>query len=305
MSTVLAGDSLGGRKLRDGSTPTQPELPALALAQFRPLTRGACGPAVRELQRKLVLLKVPGALQAQASGPGVFGPLTQSAVIAFQQKHRIKPTGQVGQYTAAAIEKALAKLQRVQREPVQDRAERAPPPVCTPSFSGTRPAEGTDALQGPLTPPVTSRAADRSAQRYADVINQLAVGVNPRYARAGRAAGPTFVNDVTRAMGAEVPLRHANKELGASGMSDWLRIMGPQNGWKRVDARHAQGYANAGRPALATARSPSGEALLALVRPGNFTSAGPTVAFAGSKSFNHGHVSHAFGAVEPEYYVHA
>ncbi len=304
MSTVLAGDGLGAaRSLRDLGAPTQPELAPLP-KDFRPLTRGARGPQVRELQRRLVALRIPGALAAQASGPGVFGPLTKAAVIAFQERHGLKPTGQVGPYTHAAIERELTRLQPVEPPAAQPASstKRAPTTDYVGRFLGTRPAEGTDLVDpsAPVPPSVTSHASNRSAARYADAINQFAVGVNPRYARRGtQTFGPLFVWDVTCAMGAEVPPR------SPQGLKDWLATSGASRGWKLADGRTAQLYANEGRPALATGGSGSG-AQVAVVRPGNFTEGGPTVAFAGNRNFNHGHALHAFGAaVKPEYFVHA
>ncbi|MHB8874702.1 MAG: phage tail tip lysozyme [Myxococcaceae bacterium] len=70
------------------------------------LKRGMTGSAVRELQQGLVRLGFM--TQAQMNtGPGVFGPRTESAVKAFQSRHGIQATGYYGPLTRAALAKAL------------------------------------------------------------------------------------------------------------------------------------------------------------------------------------------------------
>jgi peptidoglycan hydrolase-like protein with peptidoglycan-binding domain len=66
------------------------------------LQRGMTGGLVRELQRHLV---AEGHLRAAdaATGPGVFGPRTETAVKAFQQSEGLPVTGMVGPQTWAAL----------------------------------------------------------------------------------------------------------------------------------------------------------------------------------------------------------
>jgi peptidoglycan hydrolase-like protein with peptidoglycan-binding domain len=70
------------------------------------LRAGARGDAVRRLQDALVTL---GHLSAsdRATGPGVFGPKTLAAVLAFQRRAGIPVDGVVGPMTEAALERAL------------------------------------------------------------------------------------------------------------------------------------------------------------------------------------------------------
>lgn len=267
------------------------------------LRRGMTGAGVRELQRKLQVLGYLSAADI-ATGPGVFGPRTQNAVMNFQVRHGIKRTGVVGSYTQDALARAL------NRGPTP-----APAPAPSPSnggyvrqFDGTRPASGTTNTRAwePVNAPLRSNSSNRSATRYADVINQFAVGRNPRYApRNGNTYCNIFVWDVTRAMGAELPHWVNGRELDANSVNRWLHQSGGANGWRRVDARTAQAYANAGRPSVASWRNPAGIGHIAMVRPGQITSAGPAAAQAGARNFNNGHIANGFGSRQPEYWVHA
>ena len=77
-----------------------------------------------------------------------------------------------------------------------------------PSMMERPPQPGTTGTNRavPTTPPVQSDASNRSVAIYNNVINQFAVGVNPRYQPSTNA---TYCNifawDVTRAMNAEIP----------------------------------------------------------------------------------------------------
>lgn len=72
------------------------------------LARGASGDAVLALQRSLV---DAGALHHAdlLSGPGVFGPLTQAAVVAFQRASGLPQTGYYGPLTQVALAGALKR----------------------------------------------------------------------------------------------------------------------------------------------------------------------------------------------------
>jgi len=269
------------------------------------LLRGATGAGVREVQRKLMSL---GYLtpEAVATGPGVFGPRTEDAVRAFQKRHGLKNTGVVGSYTQAALSAAMVRTTQ-QAPSVLATATAGLRSASYPSrYDGSAPAPGT---QSPPTeairPAVTSTPADRSAARYADVINQFAVGTNPRYLRRGtQTFSHVFVGDVTHAMGAPIPREVGGIGLNANGVNGWLKGIGPQHGWRAVDAATALQYANAGAPAIASWRNAQGPGHLAVVRPGG-SGPGPTVAQAGARNFNQGLADNGFGASAPEYFVHA
>ncbi|MBI4751643.1 MAG: penicillin-insensitive murein endopeptidase [Acidobacteria bacterium] len=71
------------------------------------LTRGDSGPAVAELQAKLVRL---GLLEKKAGSDGKFGPKTERAVMEFQQDHGLEPSGALTSETATSLESALATV---------------------------------------------------------------------------------------------------------------------------------------------------------------------------------------------------
>ncbi len=267
------------------------------------LRRGMTGQAVRELQRQLQAL---GYLSAGdvASGPGVFGPRTEAAVMAFQSRHNIRRTGVVADYTRNALATALRGGSPAPAPSTSPTSSAGYPP----RYNGTRPAAGTTNTRAwePVDAPLRSDTSNRSAARYADVLNQFAVAANPRYARRnGNTYCNIFVWDVTRAMGAELPHWVNGRELNANAVSQWLNTTGPSKGWRKVDAATAQQYANAGRPSVASWRNPNGIGHIAMVRPGTLTAGGPAIAQAGSRNFNDGHVADGFGNARPEYWVHA
>lgn len=186
----------------------------------------------------------------------------------------------------------------------------------TPTYNGSRPAPGTTDTNAarPLNPPVTNNPAHRSAAAYSNVVNQFAVGNNPRYAhRDGNTYCNIFIWDVTRAMGAEVPHWVNNNgtpmkygqghELDANDTNTWLRQHGAEHGWRKVSAAEAQKLANVGHPAIASWNNPGGIGHIAIVRPGSINSNGPEIAQAGSRNLNDTHVRETFGNRPVEYFV--
>jgi peptidoglycan hydrolase-like protein with peptidoglycan-binding domain len=80
----------------------QSAAPTPSAARRAALQRGMTGGLVRELQRHLV---AEGDLRSAdvATGPGVFGPRTEHAVRAFQEREGLPVTGMVGPQTWAAL----------------------------------------------------------------------------------------------------------------------------------------------------------------------------------------------------------
>jgi len=77
-------------------------------------------------------------------------------------------------------------------------------------YDGSKPAPGMDSTYGKpgqlqLDAPVKSDSSNRSGDLYEDVINQFAVGNNPRYAQDEHTYCNTFAGDVARAMGVPLP----------------------------------------------------------------------------------------------------
>lgn len=181
-------------------------------------------------------------------------------------------------------------------------------------FDGIHPAPGTVSLSRAnfVHPPLTNTKGNRSAEIYSQVINQFAVGNNPRYL-AGR--GKTYCNifmwDVTRAMDAEIPHwiddagdiatpgERGAQEITINGGIVWLNRFGDAHGWNPCSQDEAQDAANQGKVAVVTFKNPTGHGHTAVVRPGNINSKGATTAQAGRHNFNLGHVRDGFGNLSP------
>ncbi|MBN2360300.1 MAG: hypothetical protein JXR83_12680, partial [Deltaproteobacteria bacterium] len=194
-------------------------------------------------------------------------------------------------------------------------------PVVNPgTYDGTQPAPGTTNTRAwiPLDAPLQNREGDRSASNYAQVINQFAVGNNPRYTpREGNTYCNIFAWDVTRAMGAEIPHWVKNDgspaavgeagayELDANGVNRWLNNHGEANGWRQVSAEEAQRLANEGHPCVASWYHSGGIGHISVVRPGELTNKGPAIAQAGSTCTNSTHVWNIFpSGADVQYWVH-
>jgi LysM repeat protein len=187
-------------------------------------------------------------------------------------------------------------------------------------YDGLHPAPGTTTpnQSALIFPPVTSTVANRSQALYDQVIDQLAVGNNPRYLPAnGCTYCNIFVWDVTRAMNCAIP--HwvlADGTIAAPGQpgafeididegAHWMTTYGvPRYGWQLVDAATAQAHANAGQPAVAIWSNPGGHGHTAVVRAGVLTARGPAIAQAGGHNFNYGHLADGFGELQPLFYAH-
>lgn len=204
----------------------------------------------------------------------------------------------------------------------------APEPVPAPApghgsvYDGIHPAPGTvTPHSGNLNhPPLTNTSQNRNPDIYAQVINQFAVGYNPRYLPGG---GNTYCNifawDVTRAMNCEIPhwiddswnIAKPNTpgafEITINSGVNWMMKYGVRDhGWQSVNAQTAQDYANQGKVAVAMWKNPipANHGHIAVVRPGTITSKGAASAQAGSINFNSGHIKDGFGNITPKYYVH-
>lgn len=203
--------------------------------------------------------------------------------------------------------------------PSQPSAPVDAPQVDPGRYDGRTPAPGTTNTKAwiPVDAPLQNRPGDRSASQYADVLDQFAVGNNPRYAkRNGNTYCNIFVWDATRAMGAEIPHwvdGNGNPakvgasgawEMNANATNRWLHNHGPRHGWRQVSAEEAQRLANQGHPTVASWNNPGGIGHIAMVRPGELTAGGPTIAQAGSSNFNSGTVRQGFGSAQPQYFVH-
>ncbi len=156
-----------------------------------------------------------------------------------------------------------------------------PPPQVTPSpgtqthytprFDGSKPAPGMDSTYGkpgqlPLDAVVKSTPDNRDPYLYEDVINQFAVGNNPRYAPDKWTYCNTFAGDVARAMGHPFPTKAEwglnPRDRATIAMPDLWRyftdpkapIRAAEQGWReiRVDnLQELERYVNSGKMAVA------------------------------------------------------
>ncbi|MFP2932068.1 peptidoglycan-binding protein [Pyxidicoccus sp. 3LG] len=194
--------------------------------------------------------------------------------------------------------------------------------ATTQRYDGSKPATGTTNTNAAqvTNPPLKGDPKNRNADTYNQVINQFAVGNNPRYTprdSSGDGVKDTFCNiflwDVTRAMGAEIPhwvdangnsvAPGKGREMNANATVDWMKKHGESKGWRKVSAEEAQKMANAGHPSVALWKNPSGIGHVGVIRPGEVTSQGPAMAQAGGSNFNNKHVKDGFGNRPVEYWV--
>lgn len=156
----------------------------------------------------------------------------------------------------------------------------SPPPPSqpgsgyTPRFDGSKPAPGMDSTYGkpgqlPLDAVVKSTPGNRDPNLYQDVINQFAVGNNPRYKWDPRYPKETYCNtfagDVARAMGHPFPTKAEwglnPRDRATIAMRDLWRyftdsnapIRAVEQGWKEISVNNLEElerYVNSGKMAV-------------------------------------------------------
>jgi len=158
---------------------------------------------------------------------------------------------------------------------------------------------------------VQSTTSNRSGSLLENVIDQFGLPAvpgkytgnrryYPRVPKGGNKSS-TFCNilvqDVTRALGLELPWGSAND------LTFWLRNYASKYGWRQVDKAAAQVEANAGKPTIAAVDQPGGIGHVAMLRPG----AAVTIAQAGSSNLNKGTIGEGFGnlAAAATFHTHA
>lgn len=143
------------------------------------------------------------------------------------------------------------------------------------------------------------------------VVTQFDVVHNPRYlAEGSETYCSTFVWDVTRAMGAEIPHWVMGRELNANSWADWLLARGAELGWTSCSPTEAVQNANHGRPAIGIWKNlKGGHGHVVVILP---TPIGPPtpvpgtvfVAQAGTRNFVGEPLAHSFGALPVTFYRH-
>lgn len=176
-------------------------------------------------------------------------------------------------------------------------------------FDGETPAKGVTSrdLFKALNPPLQSREGRRSADLYRRIIDQFAVGKNPRYDPDDpqKPRAHIFVWDVTRAMNVEIPHFVGARELTLGLTVDWLRHEGPMRGWRKTDEMSAWEAANEGLCVVAVPREVRLK-LMAVARPGDFNTDGkPFLSAAAIGRGNGLSTQEAFGVFAVEFFVHA
>ncbi|MBI3184575.1 MAG: hypothetical protein HYZ28_20765 [Myxococcales bacterium] len=174
-------------------------------------------------------------------------------------------------------------------------------------FDGETPAKGVTSREMiAIVAPLQSREGRRSQKIYQLVIDQFAVGKNPRYDpdAPGKPRGHIFVWDVTRALNVEVPHFYGGRELGSPQTCNWLRQEGPGLGWHRVPVQRAVEAAGAGMPVLVMPKDVK-IALIAVARPKDLDPSGrPLLSAAALKRGNKLTVQDAFGVPLVDYFLH-
>lgn len=185
----------------------------------------------------------------------------------------------------------------------------------------------------PVDAPLRGDPKLRDRLTYDNVINQFAVKENPRYQlrendkmyETGVTYCNTFVWDVTRAMGAEIPYWvDENGKLTEPWFSDkghwrvwdpsywrtaneinqWLKQNSQQSGWHSVTAEEAQDAANLGFPTVVSMYILDGPGHIGIVRPGEELN-GPALAQAGTTNVNHAHVYDFFPREGTQFFTHS
>ncbi len=156
--------------------------------------------------------------------------------------------------------------------------------------------------------PVQSREGRRSPEIYRTVINQFAVGHNPRYESDApeKPRGHIFVWDVSRAMNCEIPHFVGAKELSLAQTVDWLRHEGPMRGWQRASIDDAQQAALSGYLAIALPKDIKIKQM-AILLPEETRAADnkPFVAAAGKMRGNKLKLAEALGVFAVDCFIHA
>ncbi|MBI3185053.1 MAG: hypothetical protein HYZ28_23175 [Myxococcales bacterium] len=210
-----------------------------------------------------------------------------------------------GEDERTQLETVLGRARGPSREEEPDGEE---PTSLGAAYNGQTPAEEVTSteLWRATNAPVQSREGRRSPELYRLVIDQFAVGHNPRYQPDGpeKPRAHIFVWDVTRAMNAEVPHFVGAKELTLAQTCDWLRHEGPMRGWHRTDLAGAVEASQKGMPVLALPKEVK-QKLLCVVRPDEPGPDGkPNVAAAAKQRGNRLTLLEALGVFAFEFFYH-
>ena len=160
---------------------------------------------------------------------------------------------------------------------------------------------------------VTGSPSLRSPEQLWQIVQQFDVANTARYRPRdydGDGRRETFcnvfLNDVTRALGCEIPRRIESKWMTANDQIDWLRAHGGSAGWierKHNDSALLAAVAS-GAPAVVTWRALTGSGHVALIVPTPPNKTGRFVAQAGVICSPALPLKLAFGKREVQYFTH-
>ncbi len=256
-----------------------------SLADLRRIT-GASTPAVPERKLETPFTSAqPGLIRP----PSVYQKQLQSS--GFDEDERTNTDAVMGNVAALELDADEEEVTNV--SPIFD------------GLSAPEELTSTDTWKATV-PRVTSRAGRRSSALYYKVIDQFAVGNNPRYEpdASGKSRMHVFVWDVTRAMNCEVPHFLSGRELSIGQTVDWLRFEGHNRGWRRGNAQSAAEAAERGEVALAVPKDGKVK-LIAVARPGGLDSDGfPRVAAAIAEFGNDLSAVEALQTAQIDYFTH-
>jgi hypothetical protein len=190
-------------------------------------------------------------------------------------------------------------------------------------YDGKKPAPGMDSTYGkpgqlPLDAPVTSDPENRSPNLYEDVLNQFAVGDNPRYVpdKNGNTFCNTYAGDVARAMGVPLPQKREfgmnpkdKATIGFPQLYDFFTnpdapVTASEMGWSQIntgDLSNLEAHVNQGKLAVVV-----NNGHIAVVKPNQkFTSfENIQISQAGATNSNNLTLSQGFGSSEkPQIFI--
>jgi hypothetical protein len=292
----------------EGKPRPAPAKPSASSFDLRPVSTGRSASSLpRTADSAFDLTAVPPR-PASAPRPGPASPLTARPALKG-------PSPLQKQLQASAFEDDEDE-EKTQLDAVLGRAERRgqgsdgdeePATEVVEVFDGVTPAAGVTSTDtwNAVHAPVQSRPGRRSWKVYWNVIDQFAVGHNPRYAPDAKGLrAHLFVWDVSRAMGCEVPHLVGGREINLGSTVDWLRNEGPSVGWRKAQTPAALAAAEQGLAVLAVPRD-GRHKLVVVVRPGGAGKDGlPRVASATSVRQADVSVRQALGTPAVDYYVH-
>lgn len=238
-------------------------------------------------------------------------------VAEFEKKKAEDELSQIEKQHAKPVEPASPKTEPIQRVAADDQPGRV-------DFHQSREEEFAEKLNQPvdfrkpteIDAPFTNDDRHRAAGAYGKVISQFDVVNSPRYQpivtqKETQTFCNIYVEDVTRAMGVDIPHGKLANEIRV-----WLKS-DKNSGWKRVSANDAQHMANEGHPSLGIV--PGGtNGHVVMVRPGTVNEtvrtnemgisfSMPAISQAGKKTYDAKHANWSFPKAafdEIEYWYH-